>query len=336
MNNKDLNELIKQSQSILILQADNPDGDSLASSLALEEILGDLNKEVLMYCAVDIPKHLRHLNGWDRVEKHIPHKFDLGIIVDCSSRILFENAEKNNELAWLFNKPLVIIDHHDVEQTLDASLIINDIKAVSTGEVIHDLAKKFNWPINKNASNMIAVSILSDSLGLMTQATSPKSIRIIADLVESGVNLPEIEEARRATMRKSVDITKYKGELLQRIEYYNEDQIALIVIPWNEIEKYSSQYNPSMLVLEDMRLTENVKIAIAIKTYPNGRITGKIRSNYGYPIANKLAEHFGAGGHEYASGFKIINGNLDNIKKEIITKCNELINNHLNKNATLQ
>ncbi len=69
-------ELIDGAKTILILQADNPDGDSLASSLALESILAEMGKEPIMVCGIDMPAHLRYLSGWDRVEKDIPSKFD--------------------------------------------------------------------------------------------------------------------------------------------------------------------------------------------------------------------------------------------------------------------
>lgn len=326
----EIQNLISNEKHILIVQADNPDGDSVASALALEQILYNLGKEPVLYCGVDIPKHLRHLSGWDRIEKDIPNKFDASIIVDCSSRGLLEIADNKGQLAWLLAKPIIIIDHHDVEPTIDADIKLNDINAVATGEVIYELAKKLNWPLDLQARNMIAVSILSDSLGLMTDATTPRSIRIIADLVEAGVKLPELDEARRATMRKSVNLIHYKGELLQRIEYFEDNAIATITIPWNEIEKYSSQYNPSILVLDDMRLTEDTKIAIAFKTYKDNRVTAKIRSNYGYPIAKQLAEHFGAGGHPYASGFKVIGKPFDEVKSECIKVATELLLNQTN------
>jgi nanoRNase/pAp phosphatase (c-di-AMP/oligoRNAs hydrolase) len=54
-----LKQLIDDSKRIIILQADNPDGDSLASSLALEQILHELGKEPLLYCGVDLPQHHR-------------------------------------------------------------------------------------------------------------------------------------------------------------------------------------------------------------------------------------------------------------------------------------
>ena len=65
-----------------MIQAENPDGDSLASSLALEEILSDLGKKVSLYAPVEIPKYLRYITSWDRVENSLDTKADLAIIVD--------------------------------------------------------------------------------------------------------------------------------------------------------------------------------------------------------------------------------------------------------------
>lgn len=329
MNQPNLNQIISDAKSIIIIQADNPDGDSLASSLALEQILHDMGKTPYMYCGIDMPAHLRYLKGWDRVVKDIPHQFDAAIIVDCSSKSLLEVAAKSGELSWIAAKPTIIIDHHDVENTIDfANAIENNPKAVSTGEVIYELATKYAWPLNENAMNNIAISILSDSLGLMSEGTSARSIAIIAELVEKGVELAELDTARRELMRKSVELTRYKGELLQRIEYHDNDRVATITIPWSEIEKYSQTYNPSILVLDDMRLTDNVAVAIAFKEYKDKKVTAKIRANFGKPIANKLAKHFGGGGHPYASGFKIQDGRpLSEIKSECIKVAHELLNN---------
>ncbi len=323
---EDIRTLLGEHKTIIIMQADNPDGDSLASALALEQILHDMGKVPHMYCGVDMPKHLRHLPGWDRVVKDIPHSFDMSIVVDCSSKNLFEVAERSGQLAWVLAKPMLILDHHSVESTLPAAINYNQPKAVATGEIIYELAKALDWPLAIHAKNMITVSILSDSLGLMTTATTARSIRIIAELVDDGVNLPELDEARRETMRKSQELVRYKGELLSRIEYHHETEVATVTIPWEEIEKYSSQYNPSILVLDDMRLTEGTKIAIAFKVYNNGnRITAKIRCNYGSPIGKDLAEHFGGGGHPYASGFKVIGTPFNEVKSECIATAHELL-----------
>ena len=74
-----LQELVYNASHIAILQADNPDGDSLGSALALEAILSEMGKRVSMVCAVDIAPHLRYLNGWDRVRKDIPTDVDCAV-----------------------------------------------------------------------------------------------------------------------------------------------------------------------------------------------------------------------------------------------------------------
>lgn len=326
-NEEQLKEIIDAAQSIVIIQADNPDGDSLASSLALEQILHDMGKTPHMYCGIDMPSYLRYLSGWDRVTRDIPTKFDASIIVDCSSKSLLETSAKSGQLSWIAAKPTIIIDHHDVENTIEfANVVHNDTKAVSTGEAIYEIATANDWPLDMQAKNMIAISILADSMGLMTEATTARTFKVMSELVEGGVKLAELDAARRELMRKSVELTKYKGDLLKRIEYHDNDRIATITIPWAEIEKYSQAYNPSMLVIDDMRLTENVDIVIAFKEYRDKKVTAKIRANYGKPIANKLAAHFGGGGHPYASGFKIQTGKpLAEVKSECIEVAAKLL-----------
>jgi len=323
-----INELIQSSKKIVIIQADNPDGDSLGSSVALEQILTLANKDPLMFCGVSIPSYLQYIPGWDRVNSELPSNFDLSIIVDTSAISLLDSLTKKNLLGKVRSRPCIIIDHHTTEKTIDfATISLNIPTACATGEVIYELAKQLNWANSKIGNDVIAAAILSDSLGLTVSSVSARSVHIIGELVETGVSLSALENARRDHMRKSSELVHYKGQLLERIEYFNQDKLALLTIPWKEIEQYSPFYNPAILALDDMRLTINTIIAVVLKEYPNGKITGKIRSNYGYPLANKLAEKFGGGGHEYASGFKLTdNIDLNDLKQQLIVKCQELFN----------
>src|SRR5579875_1108635 len=78
-------KILKDAQVVLVVQADNPDADSIGSALALEEILSELGKETVLYCAVDVPQYLRYLKGWDRISNEWPNKFDVCLIVDVST-----------------------------------------------------------------------------------------------------------------------------------------------------------------------------------------------------------------------------------------------------------
>lgn len=323
---KEAGEILTSAKHILVLQADNPDGDSLGSALALEAILSEMGKNVTLVCAVDMPSYLRYLSGWDRVQKYIPTSFDATIIVDTSSETLFEYFSTETSFGWIKAKPVIVVDHHASTDGLSfADVVINET-AVATSEVLFRMAGALKWPIPADASEMMAVAILSDSIGLMSEATTAETFSVMSALVEKGANLARIDNARRMLMSKSPELVSYKGILLQRITVDSSGKIASITIPWTEIEKYSPHYNPSMLVMDDMRMITGVQVAIAYKTYPNGRITGKIRCNYGYGIAGELGSMFGGGGHPYAAGFKVLGGkDLAELQSEVNSKTIELL-----------
>lgn len=308
---------IQEADRVLIIQAENPDGDSLGSSLALEEILGDLGKDVHMYCPVDMPKYLRYFKGWDRVNSEFDSTADIAIIVDTSAEVLLTKVlETPGARSFFESHPTVVLDHHTTESNLTFNHIPVYEHAISTSEVIFKLAKQAEWKMSSQAAEHLLGAQLADSLGLSIQTVTPESYRIAADLTEIGAHVATIENRRREFMKKSPEILTYKGKLLERIEYFVGGKLAVIHIPWQEIQMYSDQYNPSVLVLDEMRLVLGVEVAVAFKTYPDGKLTGKLRSNI--PVAETIASYFGGGGHPYAAGFRVFE-QYDQALNELVT-----------------
>lgn len=309
--------LVSDANRVVVIQAENPDGDSLGSALALEEILGDLGKDVRLYCPVDIPKYLRYAQGWDRVTQDFDSSADLAIIVDTSADILLSKVlETPGVRSFLDSHPALVIDHHTTKSTLSFEHTLLSENAVSTSEIIYKLCVEANWSVNATAAEDLLLAQLADSLGLSVQSVTPDSYRIAAELTEHGAHVANIEKRRREFMKKSPEILKYKGELIQRIEYFLDGKLAVVHIPWEDIQAYSDQYNPSVLVLDEMRLVEDVEVAVAIKTYPDGKLTGKLRSNL--PISETIAGYFGGGGHPYAAGFRVYEA-YDTSLKELVS-----------------
>lgn len=321
-----IKQIIDDSQKILIIQADNPDADSLASSLALESIIHAMGKEPVMYCGIDVPAYLKYLSGWDRVMNEVPNQFDSTIIVDTSAKTLLDQLSQSGGEGWVASKPVIVLDHHaGVECDIDyANVVINDSSKVSTGEVIFDIAKQANWETPLDSLEFIMTSILADSLGLTTENTSADTYIAMSELVKLGVNRPKLEEQRRAYTKMAEVIFRYKGRLIERTEII-DGKIALIVIPQQEINDYSPLYNPGPLVQGDHLQTGGILISVALKSYDSGRITAAIRCNQGAPIAAELANEFGGGGHAYASGFKVQDRDINEVKKSVITKIQELL-----------
>jgi len=322
--------LLDDAHTIVILQADNPDADSLGSSLALEHILGDMGKNVYLYCGVDIPGYLHYLKGWDRVSHELPHQFDLSIIVDTSTLTLFEKLQQGGQKGWVASKPCIVFDHHaTVQNRIDfATVELYDEHASSSSEVIFNLARQLDWSISADAGANLMTGILADTQGLSNDLSSAETYRVMASLVELGVNRPKLEEQRREYNRMPPEIFRYKAKLIERTEFIADGRIAWVGVPQNEINTYSPLYNPVPLIQTDMLQTSGVALAIVFKVYDDGKITGAIRANVGYGIADQLAEHLGGGGHPYASGFKIERGRpFNEVKSECLTFATDLLNN---------
>lgn len=319
----DAQKLTEQAKKIIVIQAENPDGDSLGSALALEDILGDLGKDVVLYCPVEIPKYLRYANGWDRVVSDFDSSADLAIIVDTTADILLSKVlETPGARHFLESHPVLVIDHHTTEPTLsfDYTLLTKD--AVATSHVIHDLAANAGWAINSQAAENLMIALMSDSLGLTTPNVTAETFRLAASLTELGASNNQIEERRREFMKKSPEILTYKGQLIEKIEYLLEGKLALVHVPWDEIEQYSDAYNPGALIGDELRLVEGVALSVVLKTYPDGKITGRLRGNL--PIAEAVAGYFGGGGHNYAAGFRVYE-DYDTIVSELVTATDKAL-----------
>lgn len=308
-------KLIDQASDIVVVQAENPDGDSLGSALAIEEVLGDLGKNITLYCPVDIPKYLRYISGWDRVVSDFPPKADLAIIVDTSADVLLGKVlETPGVRHFLETHQVLVVDHHASESTLSFDHTMLSKTVVATGQLLFELFSRANWRINPQAAENLLIAIMSDSLGLTTPNVSADTFHVAGELTALGASNAAAEERRREFMKKSPEILEYKGKLIERIEYLLDGQLALVHVPFEEIQKYSDAYNPGALIGDELRMVEGVALSCVIKTYPDGKLTARLRGNQ--PIADSVAGYFGGGGHPYAAGFRVYE-DYDVIVKEL-------------------
>jgi phosphoesterase RecJ-like protein len=325
MYNK-FSDFLDGKEKICVIQAENPDGDSLGSAIALDYLLSD--KEISLYCPVDIPKYLRYFSDWSRVTNEFDFKADGYIIVDTAAEVLLSKLLDDTAIRnRLYSAPVLVIDHHETEDDLEfphESII--EVRC-ATAELIYRIAKELRLEISKESAEAIFQGILSDTLGLTSSSMSDETFEIAAELTRLGADVSALDERRREFMKKSPRILDYKADLIKRIEYSLDGTLATVHIPWDDIREYSDEYNPNVLILEEMRLVEGVKVAVAVKTYPDGKVTGKIRCSSDAPIAEKVAGYFGGGGHKMAAGFRTYDTTYEEVVKELVKIVPELIEN---------
>ena len=310
-------DFLEGKQKLCIIQAENPDGDSLGSAVALDYLLGD--KEISLYCPVDIPQYLHYFGDWSRVSNEFDYRADGYIIVDTAAEVLLSKLLEDTAIRnRLYSAPVFVIDHHETEDDLNFphEAIIEVLPSCT--QVIYRIAKELKLEINREAAEALFQGLLSDTLGLTSASVTAETFETAAELTRLGANVSELEDRRREFMKKSQRILDYKADLIKRIEYSLDGALATVHIPWEDITEYSQEYNPNVLILEEMRLVEGVRVAVAIKTYPDGKVTGKIRCSTDAPIAEQVAGYFGGGGHPYAAGFRTYDTSYNEMVRDLV------------------
>lgn len=313
--------LIEKSKTILILQPDGADGDSIGTALALEEILGDQGKKVVMFTYRDIDTYLQIHEGWDRIVHELPRSFDMTILVDAGSPMQLQATLKHHQAA-LASKPLVVIDHHAKRSAMPFETVeIIDAATAAAGEMIVSIAEMLGWNINKSAAEKLASAILSDSLNLTTPNTTAQTVFALGKLVEKGADLAVLYRRKREVSALTPELLKLKAELITTIEYLgHDDGLAVVTIPFAIIKQYDSVHSPGDLVVWDMMWTKGVNVAIVLSDYGD-KVKGSMRAMK--PIAGTIAESLGGGGHAGAAGFRLDKTPIDEAKKRLIEAYNK-------------
>lgn len=330
MSVANINEIILSAQRIVVIQADNPDADSLGSALALEQILGAMGKQVYLYCGVDIPDYLKYLEGWSRILPELPSQFDASVIVDASTKSLLEKLQESNQYQWLATRPCIVLDHHaETDGSIDiATVSWVDASVSSTGELIYCLATELGWQIDAVSGTCIMAAVLGDTQGLTNDLATSSTYRVMAELLDIGVDRSMLEERRRQLSKMDPRIYKYKAMLIDQTKFELNGTVATVMIPDAQIKEFSPLYNPGPLIQPDILQTEGVLVGIVFKVYADGKITAMIRTTTEAPIAGVLATQFGGGGHPHAAGFKILDGTPF---EEVYASCLTCITTEMSK-----
>ncbi len=322
---KKLEELIANTKTVLILQPEKPDTDSLSSSLALEAFLENLGKKVVMYCQDEIPGYIRVLDGWDRVTDTFPKEFDLTILVDTGGpNMILRTLEKHQ--AALTKRPFAIIDHHLTREAMPfpADEIIDPSCAANT-ELIYGISQELGWKVTPEIASSLVSGILADTAGFTNTNSTAAAVRTVADLVDAGADLHELYARKRAADALSPDLLHYKGQLLERVEFVAEGKVAVNWATPAELKEFSEMHDPADLVNKEALFSQNVLVSAFLRDY-GGKIKISLRSEI--DGVDKVAQSMGGGGHTRAAGIRVDDQKLEDVKKIITAKLTKLVEEH--------
>ncbi|MCB0519443.1 MAG: bifunctional oligoribonuclease/PAP phosphatase NrnA [Lewinellaceae bacterium] len=314
-----LKSLLAIPKDIVITSHRNPDGDAIGSSLGLKHYLEQLGHTVKVVFPSEFPNFLGWMQGAGDIiiydvspeeAKSALEKPDLVFCLDFNS---LERIDKMGELIGYLKCPKVLIDHHLFPEPF-ADFELHDITASSTSELVYDfiilLADKQH--LNKTIAECLFTGILTDT-GSFKYATSPKLFRLVADLLELGVDDTRIQNLVFNCMEeKHLRLLGYV--LNTRMEILEEYRTAIISLSKQDYEKYTIQRGDTEGLVNYLLMMKNVTMAAFIHEQPT--ITKiSLRSKGDFSVQEIARQHFKGGGHKNASGGYSYIGLRPTIKK---------------------
>src|SRR5437763_5333893 len=300
----DLNAIadaLRQHDRFLLVTHENPDGDALGSLLATALALRQLGKDAVMYLpgVTPLPSEYAFMPLDDLVREAPPEAAERVLLaVDCAK------AERIGDPEALSRATLVLdIDHHlDNTRFGDVNLIVAG--ASSTGEVLRDVFAELDVELTPEIAEPLYIALVTDTGRFQYTNTTPKALRLAAELVEAGADVHEVFQQ----VYESVEFAKLKllARALDRAQVLEGGRIVVSVLLRNDFSDVGAVEAYSEGIIDYLRAVEGSELAVLIREPPREdgptrRVS--LRSSVDELDVSAIARRFGGGGHRQAAGF---------------------------------
>lgn len=323
-----LKNIVLSNHSFLLTTHVNPDADAIGSEIAMYQVLKKLGKEVAVYNHSQTPYNLLFLDPDNTIrqfnketDSKIFNQFDVLVALDFNRSNRIVSMEKNFNAS---QKLKICIDHHhDSEDFVDELFVDPDYSA--TAEMIYDLIKNTKLvELDFTIAYPIYAGIMTDTGSFRFERTTSGLHKIIAELIDTGVNPDEVYD--KIYDQSKFSKIKLLGKALNSLTLTDDNQIGYMILTQKDFNDVDGVESDTDGFVNHSLSIENVRLGLLFIELKNG-FKVSFRSKGTLPV-NKLAGEFGGGGHTNASGARFFKQGMIEFIPEIINKAQEYINKY--------
>lgn len=323
-----LAEIISNNQSFLITTHVNPDADAIGSEVALSKVLKLLKKQFKIINHSNTPYNLKFLDSDYVIERYDPSVHNS---VFNSSDVLvaldFNRADRMVSVQKVFSestKLKICIDHHqDAEDFVDYQFI--DTNYAATGQILYDFIKQTKAvELNKDIAAPIYAAIMTDTGSFRFERTTADLHRLVADLLDTGINPTEIYNQLYDESKLSK--IKLLGRCLNSLELIAKNSIGYMMLTQNDFSEFNALESDTENFVNFILSIEGVSLGMLFIELKNG-FKVSFRSKGNLPV-NKLAGLFSGGGHTNAAGARFRDSEMTGMIPKILKTAEDFLINY--------
>ncbi len=284
-------ESIRSRNRFVLTSHARPDGDAIGSALACCEILRCMGKDADVVLHDPVPRIYQPLPFAERVVQadRVNGNYDAAIILECDS-------VQRTRLEGLENRFLISIDHH-VSGRPFAHVNWIDPEATATAELVFRLAREAQVKITPDIATCLYTALMTDTGSFMFRGTNEHTFTLARELVLAGADPAHC--ARNIYFAHSTAKMRLLGAALSNL--HREGPLAWIWITREQMERSQAKEEDCEGLVNYALSIGDVEVAVFFREMADGRYRVSLRSKGALNVA-QIAEGFGGGGHECASG----------------------------------
>lgn len=307
---------IKQGRRFLVASHGSPDGDALASTMALTIALLEMGKEVVAYNRDGLSAEMAFLPSASLVVDSIEptQVFDAGFILD-SGELHRAGTHLRDHC-----KTLVNIDHHPHSEDFGSVYYVDDTCS-ATGALIYRILQAANHPISLPVATCIYTAILADTGSFRYSNADPEAFRIAAEMVALGISPWEVS-ANIYENRPECQL-RLLAATLETLRISDCGRLGAVCVTEQMFKDTHTGPEHTDGLINYPRSIRGVMVALLFRQVSHDCFKVSFRSK-GEVNVGELSRQLGGGGHHNAAG-ATVNGDLATIQQLVFSRLQDFL-----------
>src|SRR5919206_115671 len=256
-------DAIRGHERFVVTTHENPDGDALGSLLGMKLALDQLGKDAVMVLFGDAPLPGEYaFMPLAELRRRWPDDVSERVLlaVDCAN----ESRIADPEVLGRVPLSIDIDHHHDNTRFGRINLIVAD--ASSTGEVLRDLFRELDVELTPEIAEALYIAVVTDTGRFQYTNTTPKALRLAAELVEAGADVHQIFR----DVYETVQFAKLKllARALERAQIYDGGRLVVSYLLRGDYADVGAPEAYSEGIIDYLRAVEGADMAALIREPP--------------------------------------------------------------------
>lgn len=319
----EIGRALREHHTIAVLSHVRPDGDALGSALALGLSLQQLGKDVRIWNEEGMLEKYSFLPRSESLTKPPaqPEAVDVAVALDTA----IQNRLGTGAEAIASARLWINIDHH-VSNPGYGDLVYIDPTAPATGQILFELMKSENLPLDPAIAENLFVAISTDTGSFQYPNTTARTFEIAAELVRVGLRVGEISQKTYENYpRRRLELLR---DLLRTMRFEDDGRVASFALDLKTAAELGVIPEDNEGLIDHLRAIRGVIVAVFFEELTDGKVRVSMRSKNEAVDVSAICQKFGGGGHKLAAGARIP-GRLDEVRDRVLEEVRDTLKRNM-------